>query len=572
MQLEKNNRLFEDPAFDGAVFECMLEHADLPQLPESMTRALRQRIASVYRSSGYGAASGVLKQFIEAATSEHALAFSDRESITARAHEIAKHQTQILGLGAGTFDKKTGKPLPGRIALEHLFAEHQYGIRIPHRDAEKALIQITAPLWWKRQLWKKARQSREMLMYTLKSVGKNAAALYSSDTAVGEYRATKIRQQEWLENTSIEDESGNRFCLKDVVFSTEKRFAESLCVMSGIEQLATQRELAASFITLTTPSEYHINPKHGKGRWDGSTPADAIAWLNVRWQRTRAGWSDNSVAVAGCWVSEPHQDGTPHRHMLVFHEREQTDRLDAVLRSHFGVGQLSRPTDDKDVRWNTPGLQIVSINPQRGKASSYIYKYLQKSKGFDAEKKELQIDERASAWRSIWGSRSLQWFGVQNRLGVWRELRMLKENPGGEIAKAWKAAHDSDFAEFMSVIGDTPVSLVKELRETASGGYKKTIGLCDTSTGEAWLKTQYRLVIEKQATFLSEPISTVNYSCPSAPSALCGPAVLETPPAADLLEKQVTEALSRCPSLNKVKIWHRPIKIGDRWHVEPHPI
>ncbi len=71
--------------------------------------------------------------------------------------------------------------------------------------------------------------------------------------------------------------------------------------------------------TITAPSRFHS--VHSKGgfvsRWDGNTPQDTQRYLCGVWAKARAAIACG-IHVFGFRVVEPHHDGTPHWHMLLF--------------------------------------------------------------------------------------------------------------------------------------------------------------------------------------------------------------------------------------------------------------
>jgi hypothetical protein len=97
---------------------------------------------------------------------------------------------------------------------------------------------------------------------------------------------------------------------------------------------------------------------------------------------------------------------------------------------------------------------------------------------------------RAAAWRNLWGVRGLQWFGIQNALTPWRELRRINEkkfiHQGVERA-LWNRARAGDAAGFLELLGGlaaAPVAKQASCRTKLSGqtnssgqAVKKIVGI-----------------------------------------------------------------------------------------------
>ena len=97
-------------------------------------------------------------------------------------------------------------------------------------------------------------------------------------------------------------------------------------------------------------------------------------------------------------------------------------------------------------------------------------KYIRKSINLD------QNDEltKVCAWRSIWGLRAFQFFGVDNQITKWRELRRVKKD-GSAI---WKAANTGNFAAYLSLLKNKDTELLKEVATNKyDEEYKKVVGI-----------------------------------------------------------------------------------------------
>ena len=116
------------------------------------------------------------------------------------------------------------------------------------------------------------------------------------------------------------------------------------------------------------------------------------------------------------------------------------------------------------------GAKFVEIDASKGKATSYLFKYLTKSLSSFAE---LHGDQAAiDAWRATWGIRAFQFFGIPPKKD-WRLFRKLNKAPADARLKgAWYAAKRGDAAAWIGLSGglcikrkDRPIKTELETNE-----------------------------------------------------------------------------------------------------------
>lgn len=226
--------------------------------------------------------------------------------------------------------------------------------------------------------------------------------------------------------------------LMDVMEGAGKRkMAELYALMKGLESFAGAAEKTWAFVTLTAPPNMHPNPSHGKNTWDGTTPDQAHAWLHDAWHRAEARLRKLGIVISGLRVAEPHKDGCPHWHVLIFADPFEMAEIEATLR--------------EQEEWATDaGMKFVRSNG-KASAASYAFKYVMKT----VNSIEQLGGEAGTvdAWRSTWGIRAFQWFGMPG-VGLWRDLRRLKEcPPEPRLAGIWHAAKRGDGHAFIGLAG-----------------------------------------------------------------------------------------------------------------------
>ena len=262
--------------------------------------------------------------------------------------------------------------------------------------------------WWHRKLRKTHARNYEAEAIRFGFVHGHAGA-YVSDAMLTYYQESKIRNRRILSKMVAINDDEQMFMLEDMVAKSvsnpTNRRNELMCRLAGFEQIADDLGHVAEFYTITCPSRMHArlskstkeNPKY-----DGSTPRQAQTYLCRVWSRIRAKLKRDGIEVYGFRVAEPHQDGTPHWHLLLFTPSDNIAPLRDIMR-HYALEEDG----------NEPGAQqyrfkFEPIDKRKGSAVGYIAKYV--SKNIDGyaidEDDETKLDaknaaERVNAWASI---------------------------------------------------------------------------------------------------------------------------------------------------------------------------
>lgn len=357
-------------------------------------------------------------------------------------------------------------------------------------ELEGCVKRACCHLWWRRQLRRWAGQAREARAAAAGRLGKGKQVYCTDDTAK-RHAARVAANRAMLEHTEIEDENGQVITLaaavdKSVADKSIRR-GELMTRMRGAEEWAEARKMVGVFTTNTAPSRFH--PAGGTNpRFDGSTPADAQRWLCKTWARARAAMARARVTVFGIRVAEPHQDGCPHWHMMLWAEPAQLQKAQDIIRAHWLAEELAEAAR-RQKRWACMGTgkradgQPLFINPclfdgglnldaiergatdyrvnfkpmEKGKAAGYIAKYIAKGiddhgavgeEGHRDDEGGGQVDaiggnaKRVEAWASEHRIRQFQAIG-QPPVTVWRELRRVSEPAAQSASPAVQEAREA---------------------------------------------------------------------------------------------------------------------------------
>ena len=287
---------------------------------------------------------------------------------------------------------------------------------------------------------------------------------YVSDASFT-YRQQQLRRnQRTLSQMIAVNELAQEFELADLIQKSQanpkNRRAELMVRMYGMEKVALNLGHAAEFYTLTCPSKMHArfsmscdnNPKY-----DGTTPKDAQTYLTKQWSKIRAKLQRLGIRVYGFRVVEPHHDGTPHWHLLLFVAPEDL----TLLRDTLSNYALEMDGDEHGAQEHR--FKYDPIDPAKGSATGYFAKYISKNiDGFGIECDEFgnnakDAAARVEAWKATWGIRQFQQIGGPP-VSIWRELRRLDKPTAGILEAARQAADQSDWALFMTLMGGPTAS------------------------------------------------------------------------------------------------------------------
>ncbi|MCQ8564049.1 replication endonuclease [Klebsiella pneumoniae] len=335
-------------------------------------------------------------------------------------------------------------------------------------DIAPAVIRMFTESWWRNRLRRVASAWREHLQIAVGNVSKKKHA-YASKNCVTDWREQKRRTREFLKGLDLEDEDGNRISLIEKydgsVANPAIRRCELMTRIRGFENICNELGYVGEFYTLTAPSKYHATTKAGyrNSKWNGASPSDTQSYLTGLWARIRAKLHREEIRIFGIRVAEPHHDGTPHWHMLMFMLPEDVERVRLIIRDYAWEEDRHELRSDKAKKAR---FHAEAIDPEKGSATGYVAKYISKNiDGYalngetDDESGELlkETAPAVSAWAARWHIRQFQFVGGAP-VTVYRELRRLADTETAhglsvEFAAVHDAADAGDWAGYVNAQG-----------------------------------------------------------------------------------------------------------------------
>lgn len=255
-----------------------------------------------------------------------------------------------------------------------------------------------------------------------------------SKNDLGEVTTKLKNQKSFLDFSFLYDRiNQTKIPLADLIISANhspnRYYSEIQNRVNTLTTIAKQRGLKPLFMTITLPSEYHRckTTKQGKlipnPKFDGTTPKEAVKILTKSFARLRQDRSlkDGLSKEHRIYfrVNEPHKDGTPHTHILMFVPVDRVERVKKAFRRLFD----SRGNDiQDDIKGST----------------AYIMKYINKTLPLSKKDKLSEKDKYINAWYSkhrvvrFNSSKTLAPLGIyrllHNRYSLFALTKLLDEN------------------------------------------------------------------------------------------------------------------------------------------------
>ncbi len=293
------------------------------------------------------------------------------------------------------------------------------------------VLRMSSAKWWRRKLRVLSARRLEQFMREVGRVHKRAG-IYCSDLNVKRRSKQHRRNRDMLMSQEAVNQHDQCMTLAELsdrsVANPDIRRAELMLRIRDTEKEALRAGDVGIFYTITCPSKFH--PVHSgtckrNPKYNGATPRDAQDYLTQLWARIRARFKAKKIQVYGVRVAEPHHDGTPHWHLLLWMKPEEREQVTSIMRRYA----LAEDGDEHGAQRYRFDHEVM--NPHKGGAISYIAKYISKNINgqqfaeFDQYGKPLESSApRIEAWAGVWGIRQFQFVGLPS-VTVWREMRRI---------------------------------------------------------------------------------------------------------------------------------------------------
>ena len=353
---------------------------------------------------------------------------------------------------------------------------------------EGCIGRMTDPAWWRRNLRRELLRKNENLEHAAGHVRRKGQCYVSDHAMHAKARRSKINRAT-LESLEVCNEEGTALNLQEVadksVSNPALRRAELMTRCRGFQETAKFSGHVGLFLTLTCPSRFHkftggvLNKK-----WHEATPKDGQNYLCAVWQKIRAAWNRAGFLPYGFRVAEPHHDGCPHWHILLFVDPADAGWFEPLRlvagRSDHGAGLVGiagkyalkdSPHEAGAVKHR---FTCKRIDPAQGSATGYIAKYIAKNiDGLGANGESVGLDyasgttadkgaARVRTWAQVHSIRQFQQIGGPS-VTVWRELRKVKLEQQNDLFEAPRAAADRGLWSLFWVLQGGPDVARKDL-------------------------------------------------------------------------------------------------------------
>lgn len=311
--------------------------------------------------------------------------------------------------------------------------------------------------WFRKALLQHERRVADYFGHCMQQIGR-----YASPIVSGAVLASRGRQLERQADFAAShcfvgtDETGRQHRIKfaDAANTAYRRSSKTYARLIGLVVFCTQRGLVGYFITLTLAAAFHPNPSNGKRSWSGATPREGHDVLQRKWRRFQRRFGEAGGKCFGVRVEEPHNDGCPHWHLLLYIAPGREEELRSRIAEIFGHGCAAK---------------VEPIDRRKGTGATYLMKYIRPIYKADAaddshdgihpgSESKVNKTARYDAYRATWGGRCIQFFDVPGSATSWDEMRRIRPNTkqfaqlSAYGLRLHAAAVTTDYAEFLTLL------------------------------------------------------------------------------------------------------------------------
>lgn len=193
------------------------------------------------------------------------------------------------------------------------------------------------PKHWKAKLKKQVRQARPYIAMAVGAVGGKGhmRPLYVSDHGVSCRRAELRHSRKMLEKLRIVNVNDPLTQIPMLEANERKKvreMAKRRLLLDIMQYRAETIGAKAVWITITLPGSYHPNPTNSTpdtNDWNWRLgPKQAMQAIQDRYHQTMCMLRERGIRAWGFWDAQAQQDGTPHRHIVIFiHDEDEAAAL-----------------------------------------------------------------------------------------------------------------------------------------------------------------------------------------------------------------------------------------------------
>ena len=331
------------------------------------------------------------------------------------------------------------------------------------------IARVCCPEWWRHRLLRQAECEYEHFAIRSRYVNRSVSP-YVSKIMLSYLNAKQIASAKAVErleaiNLETQQKLDMSIILKGSQSNPEVRLVELMVRCKGFANYAKEQGHLSVFYTLTAPSKYHpmsfnseVKKSYPNPKYQGFSPRDTQDYLVSIWKKIRSKLNREGLKPYGFRVVEPHHDGTPHWHLLLF----MSPRLEAKVTKILKHYALAEDGDEKGA--DTHRLIVKTMDPSKGSAAGYLAKHISKnisgkgiSKDYESGLSGSDGSDRVRKWASVWRIRQFQMTGGAS-VGVWRELRRLDTCPDGILKEAFEAANSGNWGKYLALQGGPDVN------------------------------------------------------------------------------------------------------------------
>jgi hypothetical protein len=266
-----------------------------------------------------------------------------------------------------------------------------------------------------------------------KEIGGKTNNFYAGEKTLALRKKSLAESMAFLNRTKVQTSTGVRN-LSELTMDSIKRFNELYVMSLGMQELAADLKYKALFLTITAPAEYHSNPTVGHNSWNKKHAHEAHDFIKNKWEAFGKELANKTHQiyfskgdVFGFRVVEPHLDGTPHWHILLYLSSDNIEVLKRLANKHFAHSSSALKIEeirsqDEDINAAAPTSYMSKYLIKYVGAKQYIGEV--KSNG-ESAKKDIHAFDKIDAWRSATRIRGFQKIGILSGTTKWRLLRKL---------------------------------------------------------------------------------------------------------------------------------------------------